>query len=283
MSSPLTHYQRLKVAPDAPPEVIRAAYRVLAARLHPDRHGGAKGPGDEVHAQMVALNAAYEVLIDPHARAGYDASLQPVAKEPDQDDEDEARQGPATRVDMDWLAPRVEEVPRWWPPSPRLALGGGVTLLLLGTLLGAWVWQVKTQSQMDRALSDHYLAQPAQPAQGYGDAAPVRAATATTTAAATSEAEPPPAVAPAQTAGATPAAPEVLAWRRAPTVEELSRMSDEELLKVLPLLDRPAGAPRTPAAVRAEAQHMLDGKPLRLRTEAHLVDPLAPELAASAP
>ena len=35
--------------------------------------------------------AAYEVLIDPHARAGYDASLQPVAKEPDQDDEDEAR------------------------------------------------------------------------------------------------------------------------------------------------------------------------------------------------
>jgi hypothetical protein len=66
-------------------------------------------------------------------------------------------------------------------------------------------------------------------------------------------------------------------------VEELSRMSDEELLKVLPLLDRPAGAPRTPAAVRAEAQHMLDGKPLRLRTEAHLVDPLAPELAASAP
>lgn len=279
MSSPLTHYQRLKVAPDAPPEVIRAAYRVLAARLHPDRHGGAKGPGDEVHAQMVALNAAYEVLIDPRARASYDASLQPAATEPAQDDEDEGRQGPATRVDMDWLAPRIEDVPHWWPPSPRLALGGGVTLLLLGTLLGAWVWQVKTQSQMDRALSDHYLAQPAQPAQGYGEA-PVRAASTTTASASAAE---PAAVAPVQTAGDTPAAPEVLAGRRAPTVEELSRMSDEELLKVLPLLDRPAGAPRTPAAVRAEAQHMLDGKPLRLRTEAHLVDPLAPELAASAP
>ena len=74
----MNHYERLKVTQDAPPEVIRAAYRALANRLHPDRNGGAGGADDASHDQMAELNAAYEVLIDPVLRRDYDATLEPV-------------------------------------------------------------------------------------------------------------------------------------------------------------------------------------------------------------
>jgi DnaJ domain len=64
-----THYDNLKVARDAPPEVIRAAYRALSQRHHPD-----KNPGNERAAKiMVIVNASYAVLSDPDARRAHDA------------------------------------------------------------------------------------------------------------------------------------------------------------------------------------------------------------------
>ena len=69
------HYSRLKVTQDAPVEVIRAAYRVLAAKYHPDRHVTDAPGGAEAHAEMSALNTAYQVLINPQTRKDYDALL----------------------------------------------------------------------------------------------------------------------------------------------------------------------------------------------------------------
>ena len=65
------HYQVLKVAADAPVEVIRAAYRALAARHHPDRCGD----DPSAAARMQRVNQAYRVLSDPALRARYDAVL----------------------------------------------------------------------------------------------------------------------------------------------------------------------------------------------------------------
>ncbi len=59
------HYRLLHVQPDAPPEVIKAAYRALIARRHPDVGGN--------EYETVLLNDAYAVLSDPAARAVYDA------------------------------------------------------------------------------------------------------------------------------------------------------------------------------------------------------------------
>lgn len=60
-----THYDNLKVSRDAPPEVIRAAYKSLSQKYHPDRN-----PGDEAAARiMQLLNEAYEVLSDTRRRA----------------------------------------------------------------------------------------------------------------------------------------------------------------------------------------------------------------------
>ncbi len=70
MSSCQDHYTVLGVAPTADPDVIRAAYRVLAQRHHPDRNGAGDG------ATMVRLNQAYAVLSNPQHRDDYDRALQ---------------------------------------------------------------------------------------------------------------------------------------------------------------------------------------------------------------
>ena len=59
-------YEVLQVHPRAEREVIRAAYRILARKYHPDHGGDARS--------MMALNDAWDVLGDPARRAVYDAS-----------------------------------------------------------------------------------------------------------------------------------------------------------------------------------------------------------------
>jgi hypothetical protein len=65
-----THYDNLKVVRSAPPEVIKAAYRALSQRYHPDRN-----PGPDAERVMRILNDAYAVLGDPERRAAYDREL----------------------------------------------------------------------------------------------------------------------------------------------------------------------------------------------------------------
>jgi curved DNA-binding protein CbpA len=64
-----THYDNLKVARNAPPEVIRAAYKSLSQKYHPDRNP------DSPDAMRIIqiINSAYEVLSDPVKRAAHDA------------------------------------------------------------------------------------------------------------------------------------------------------------------------------------------------------------------
>lgn len=66
-----TLYDILKVREDAPPEIIKAAYKAMSSMFHPD-----KNPGDEVAAEiMKKVNAAYRVLREPETRARYDDLL----------------------------------------------------------------------------------------------------------------------------------------------------------------------------------------------------------------
>jgi curved DNA-binding protein CbpA len=63
-----THYDNLKVARNAPPEVIRAAYKTLSQRFHPDRNS------DNESATRIfqIISTAYEVLSDPARRKEHD-------------------------------------------------------------------------------------------------------------------------------------------------------------------------------------------------------------------
>ncbi|MFI5258094.1 MAG: J domain-containing protein [Candidatus Limnocylindrales bacterium] len=58
-------YEVLQVHPRAESEVIRAAYRTLARKYHPDHGGDAR--------RMIEINDAWDVLGDPRRRAAYDA------------------------------------------------------------------------------------------------------------------------------------------------------------------------------------------------------------------
>ena len=62
-----THYDNLKVSRDAPPEVIRAAYKSLTQKYHPDRN-----PDPQAAKIMLHLNQAYQVLSDPEKRDNHD-------------------------------------------------------------------------------------------------------------------------------------------------------------------------------------------------------------------
>lgn len=65
------HYENLQVPRNAPDDVIRAAYKHLARRYHPDRNANSA----ESHRLMQALNASFEILNDPATRAEHDQWL----------------------------------------------------------------------------------------------------------------------------------------------------------------------------------------------------------------
>ena len=91
-----TYYELLGVRPEASPEEIQRAYRLLARRHHPD-----VAP-DADRVTMAAINGAWAVLSDPGRRRIYDDTLRhpeapapPVAPRPEngwrplEDDEDD--------------------------------------------------------------------------------------------------------------------------------------------------------------------------------------------------
>lgn len=71
-AEPPDHYATLGLDRRCSAEQIRAAYRQLARRFHPDLNPGSA----EAHERSQELNAAYEVLGDPVRRAAYDRELQ---------------------------------------------------------------------------------------------------------------------------------------------------------------------------------------------------------------
>lgn len=70
-SGQMNYYELLEVSQNASPEVLKAAYKSLMQRYHPDRN-----PGNAEAARRSALVVqAYEVLSDSSTRAAYDIEL----------------------------------------------------------------------------------------------------------------------------------------------------------------------------------------------------------------
>jgi curved DNA-binding protein CbpA len=65
----VTHYDTLKVSRTASVDVIRAAYRALAQKYHPDRNLN----NPEAVLMMQLINIAYNTLTDPKKRMEHDA------------------------------------------------------------------------------------------------------------------------------------------------------------------------------------------------------------------
>ena len=67
-----THYQNLKVAEDAPIEVIRAAHKALMAKYHPDRYG----PEGEKICKIIS--ESFHALMNPATREKHDQSIKDI-------------------------------------------------------------------------------------------------------------------------------------------------------------------------------------------------------------
>jgi DnaJ-class molecular chaperone len=68
--APPSLYEVLQVSPKASAEVIKAAYRALIEKYHPDKHAEhIRRWAEEMSRQ---LNAAYAVLGNPQKRSEYD-------------------------------------------------------------------------------------------------------------------------------------------------------------------------------------------------------------------
>jgi DnaJ domain len=165
------HYERLRVSRDAPLEVIRAAYRALAAKHHPDRHGQSDGS----HFDMAALNGAYEVLSDPEQRAQYDAQLrmkdatsaraQAKSGGGDSTGHAHASAAPFDNVvdrdladalsDIDWESLKSPAPINPWLTRRRLLPLAGVASLAVIAGVAWWLNDLTRQMEAERAISAH--------------------------------------------------------------------------------------------------------------------------------
>lgn len=73
-----THYDNLKIARDAPLEVIKAAYKALTQKYHPD-----KNKSENAAKVMQIINASYAVLSDEKKRMEHDAWIQSQEMKPE--------------------------------------------------------------------------------------------------------------------------------------------------------------------------------------------------------
>jgi len=68
-----SHYDLLQVNPRATAAEIRAAYKQLVNKYHPDQYAG--HPLEDLASRRLSeLNEAYRILSDPKLRARYDAT-----------------------------------------------------------------------------------------------------------------------------------------------------------------------------------------------------------------
>jgi len=92
------YYRILGVLDDAEDIVIKAAYRALAQKYHPDRW---QGNAAEATRRMAEINAAYAVLSDPDKRRAYDATRDKSDFQDDSADTDDSQDAFAA-IDKDW-------------------------------------------------------------------------------------------------------------------------------------------------------------------------------------
>ncbi|MHC5194741.1 J domain-containing protein [Pseudomonas frederiksbergensis] len=107
-----THYDNLQVKEGAGPEVIKASYKALAQKWHPDRN---PDKAEEAARVFRIITSAYEVLSDPEMRAKYDAWLV------------EQRKGSTPNPGANYTSPQPTQRERrpydnhgntWTPPKP---------------------------------------------------------------------------------------------------------------------------------------------------------------------
>lgn len=142
-----THYDSLKISRDAPVEVVRAAYRALTLKYHPDRHES----DPQANERMAELNNAYDVLSDPDKRREYDEWIDFVESRPAR--ERTVRAAAAARPD--WLGSSDtadRSAPGWLYGMTRFRHYWAFYLLALIAIFVGSVWYESLYLHRSKAL-----------------------------------------------------------------------------------------------------------------------------------
>ena len=156
-----THYDNLKVSRHAPQEVIRAAYKALSQKYHPD-----KNPGDEKAARIMAIvNTAYNTLSDPVRRKEHDEWIAAEEWEVEWLESSHAEEGQVRGDGWEARPPesarppyRIVRDPRWWLGLTGCFVAGAAAAVLLvepkGVLPTALAWSGKPAPAANAARPD---------------------------------------------------------------------------------------------------------------------------------
>ncbi|HET6914318.1 MAG TPA: J domain-containing protein [Rhodanobacteraceae bacterium] len=140
MPSQRTHYDNLQVTRTASEAVIRASYRALIQKYHPDKYQ----PRPEGERITKILNDAYEILGNPQKKREYDEFLSSRERQSQASTSDPTQSAPAPTPSPTWsgvkppprATPPVSNPParKWWHTALL-----SVALLLLLALLRALI------------------------------------------------------------------------------------------------------------------------------------------------
>ena len=121
-----THYDNLQVTRTASDAVIRASYRALIQRYHPDRFE----PRSEAERITKVLNEAYAVLGNPQSRRQYDEYLRLRDLHSSSNEQSSSPGQPE---------PKASSPAQPQPPASKRKLGNLVSVaLLIGVLIVIW-------------------------------------------------------------------------------------------------------------------------------------------------
>lgn len=110
-----SHYDNLTVSRNASPEVIRAAYRVLCQKYHPDKHN----QNPEYVRIMSIINTSYQILMDPEQRRQHDIWL----AEKEREQEQKTQEHPYPKQEY--------RTPKYSPPPPPQSDANGIVFALV--------------------------------------------------------------------------------------------------------------------------------------------------------
>lgn len=102
MDKTKNYYKILGLLPSAEDFLIRAAYKALAQRYHPDKYSGSK---EDANLRMAEINEAYTILSDSIKKREYDALRQSNmhTNEPEFDNQPDAQESAEfNSMDDDW-------------------------------------------------------------------------------------------------------------------------------------------------------------------------------------
>jgi hypothetical protein len=155
-----THYDNLKIAENAPDEVVKAAYRALCQRYHPDKNPGNKSAG----RIMQILNDAYFTLSDQNRRRQYDDFLAKKRSESGRSYSGQSSPGSNPRAphppqkqrsNADWWI-LIANARQFFVSGLSRIKWGSLTLYFISPVLLCWgIWLIENGSFMEPDARHH--------------------------------------------------------------------------------------------------------------------------------